>query len=113
MGTLSPIQLVILSLLVIVLLGGYGQLRARSKGDRRPLRQINNPATFFAGMTPTTSLALAGAMLLALSLLVDVYGGDWTTGALSDNLSLGLAGSGGVLVLLSFFVDHRSRNRRS
>ena len=63
-------------------------------------------------MNPTTSLALAGGMLLALSLLVDVYGGDWTTAAISDNLSLGLAGSGGVLVLLSFFTDHRARKRR-
>ena len=112
MGTLNPIHLVILSLLALVLLGGYGQLRARSKGDRRPAGPIN-PAIFFAGMTPTTSLALAGAMLLALSLLIDVYGGDGPTGALSDNISLGLAGSGGVLVLLSFFVDHRSRKRRS
>ena len=62
-------------------------------------------------MNPTTSLALAGAMLLALSLLVDVYGAEWTTSAISDNISLGLAGVGGVLVLLSFFTDHRTRKR--
>jgi hypothetical protein len=107
---LKPIHLMILSLLLLLLLGGYGQIRAGLKRDRRPLRGLSL-RTFFAGMNPTTSLALAGAMLLALSLLVDVYGGDGT-GGLSDALSLGLAGSGGALVLLSFFADHRSRNRR-
>jgi hypothetical protein len=108
---LSPVHLVILSVLALLLLGGYRQFRAGSKREPRSFGGVN-PAAFFAGMNPTTSLALAGAMLLALALLVDVYGADWMTGALSDNLSLGLAGSGGVLVLLSFFVDHRSRNRR-
>ncbi len=111
LGMLKPMHLVIFSLLMLLLLGGYGQLRAGMKRDRRPPRAVNL-ATFFAGMTPTTSLALAGAMLLALSLLVDVYGGDWTTATLSDNLSLGLAGLGGVLTLLSFFVDHRAHKRR-
>ena len=110
-GMLRPIHLVILSLLALVLLGGYGQIRAGMKLGRRSSRAAS-PAAFFAGMNPTTSLALAGGMLLALSLLVDVYGGDWTTAAISDNLSLGLAGSGGVLVLLSFFTDHRARKRR-
>jgi hypothetical protein len=111
MGMPSPFHLLILLLIALLLLGGYRQIRARSRSGRRFFGAVNAMA-FFAGMNPTTSLALSGAMLLALSLLVDVYGADWTSGVLSDNVSLGLAGSGGGLTLLSFFVDHRTRKRR-
>ena len=62
-------------------------------------------------MNPVTSLALAGAMLLALGLLMDVYGPDWAPGALGEDLSLALSGSGALLTLVSFFLDRRSRNR--
>ncbi|MEI9892047.1 MAG: hypothetical protein WDN45_17690 [Caulobacteraceae bacterium] len=108
MGLLRPIHWLILSLVLLLLLGGYGQIRAALAHARRKLDQ----RPFFHGMTPANSLALAGAMLLALSLLVDVYGADLAAGAQSDDVSLGLAGSGGVLVLLSFFLERRSRNRR-
>jgi hypothetical protein len=109
MGAVRPIQWMVLALVVLLLLGGYRQIHAGLNHTRRKLEQ----QPFFRGMNPPTSLALAGAMLLALSLLVDVYAADATPGGEGDDLSLGLAGSGAVLVLLSFFLDRRSRNRKS
>ena len=96
--------LMLLALLAVLLLGGYERIRSGQKAPRRP---------FFEDLDRTTSLALAGAMLLALALLVDVYGADWTTRAIGDDLRLAFAGSGGVLVLISLVLDYRSRNRRS
>jgi len=104
MGSLEPIDGLILALAAVLLLVGYAQIRGVF---RRPTGQ-GARRRFFEGMNPTTSLALAGAMLLALALLVDVY---WEPGSLGENLSLGLAGSGGILTLLSFFLERRSRNR--
>jgi hypothetical protein len=63
-------------------------------------------------MTPVTSLALGGAMLLALGLLVDVYGPDWAPGPLTEDLSLALSGSGGLVTLLALLLDRRSRKRQ-
>ena len=60
-------------------------------------------------MSAVSVLALAGAMLLALALLVDVYSPDWIQGAAGDYLSLGLAGSGAFVVVLSIVLNRRSR----
>jgi hypothetical protein len=107
MGSTGPIQIVILSVIALLLLGGYGQIVAR----RRARAGVKPGGGFFRGMNATTCLALTGAMLLALALLIDVYGSDWTPAGLGDDLSLGLAGSGGILTLLSLFLDRRSRRR--
>ena len=108
MGSLAPIHWMILALIAVLLFAISRQVRAllhrRRKGGAGRRR-------FLDGMTPVTSLALAGAMLLALGLVTDVYGPDWAPGAVGEDLSLALSGSGAVLTLVSFFLDRRSRNR--
>jgi len=112
MAAMTPIHWAILALIALLVLAGYGQIRgalARRLGradSRRPRRR------FFDGMTPVTSLALGGAMLLALGLLVDVYGPDWAPGPLTEDLSLALSGSGGLVTLLALLLDRRSRKRQ-
>src|SRR5665213_4517951 len=95
MAAMTPIHGAILALIALLVLVGYGQIRdalarliGRVADGQKPRRR------FFEGMTPVTSLALGGAMLLALGLLVDVYGPDWTPGPLTEHLSLALSGSG-------------------
>jgi hypothetical protein len=113
MAAMTPIHWAILALIVVLALVGYGQIRSslvrragRQAGDRRPRRR------FFDGMTTVTSLALGGAMLLALGLLVDVYGPDWAPAPLTEDLSLALSGSGGLVTLLALLLDRRSRKRQ-
>lgn len=101
---MADLHWLILALVALLLLAGYGRFHARLKIE---------PRRFFDGMNAATTAALAGAMLLAVSLLIDVYGPDWASPAMSDDLSLALAGSGGLLVLLSLVLDRRSRKRRS
>lgn len=112
MISLTPIHLLILALIVLLVAAGHGQIQrglGRLRGNAGA-RAVRRP--FFDGMNPATSLALAGAMLLALGLLVDVYGPDWAPVSLSEDVSLGLSGSGAILTLLSFYLDRRSRNRQ-
>ena len=107
MGSSTPIHWMILALIAVLVFAISGQIRAllhrRRKGGDRPAGQRR----FLDGMTPVTSFALAGAMLLALGLLTDVY----TPGAVGEDLSLALSGSGAVFTLVSLFLDRRSRNR--
>jgi hypothetical protein len=110
MGSLSPFHLIILSLVALLAVSRFGPIRSWLAGERPP-RTLGKPRRgFFHGMNPTTSLALAGALLLSLALLIDVYG-PWGPGGLSDNLSLGLAGTGGVLTLLSLILNRRTGDR--
>lgn len=113
MAAMTPIHWAILALVVLLVLFGYGQIRAalarwfgREADGRKP------PRRFFDGMTQVTSLALGGAMLLALGLLVDVYGPDWAPSPLTEDLSLVLSGSGGLVTLLALLLDRRSRKRQ-
>jgi hypothetical protein len=112
MAAMTPIHWAVLALIVLLALVGYGQIRSAlarrvgRKADHRPRRR------FFDGMTPVTSLALGGAMLLALGLLVDVYGPDWAPGPLTEDLSLALSGSGGLVTLLALLLDRRARKHQ-
>lgn len=113
MATLTPMHWAILALGALLVLIGCARIRGpRSRRVGRAADNRKGRRRFFEGMTRVTSLALAGAMLMALGLLVDVYGADWASGPLTEDLSLGLSGSGGVLALLSFFLDHRARKRQ-
>ena len=113
MAAMTPIHWAILALIALLVLVGHGQIKgalARRVGripDNRKVRR-----RFFEGMTPVTSLALGGAMLLALGLLVDVYGPDWALGPFTEDLSLALSGSGGLVTLLALLLDRRSRKRQ-
>jgi dipeptide/tripeptide permease len=113
MAAMTPMHWAILALIALLVLIGYGRIRAalsrllgRVADSKRPQRR------FFEGMTAVTSLALGGAMLLALGLLVDVYGPDWAPGAMTENVSLILSGSGGLVTLLALLLDRRSRKRQ-
>jgi hypothetical protein len=71
------------------------------------------PGNFLKGMNRTTSLALTGGLVLALSFLTDVYGDAWGLGAGQTDLVLALAAGGALLVLASIVLDRRStKNRR-
>jgi hypothetical protein len=89
----------VMIMVAIVLFG----VRWRRPAEPRPQRP------FFEGLNLTTGAALAGAMLLALSLLVDVYGSDWALGTVGEDFSLVMAGSGGLLVVLSLIFARRPR----
>lgn len=113
MAAMTPIHWAVLALVALLVLLGYGRIRAaltrwfgRQADSRKP------PRPFFDGMTQVTSLALGGAMLLALGLLVDVYGPDWAPSPLTEDLSLVLSGSGGLVTLLALLLDRRSRKRQ-
>jgi len=109
MGLLSPIHLLILALVLLLLAVGFRQIR----NTLRPRERLGAPPPkFLHGMNAISALALGGAMLLALALLLDVYGADWMPAAIGEDLSLGFAGSGAVLVLAALFLDRRSRGRR-
>lgn len=113
MTSLTPLHWLILALIALLVFAGFEQIRSGLlQGRRKRLPRPPERRRFLEGMSATTSLALAGAMLLALGLLVDVYGPDWTPGAVGENLSLALSGSGAVLTLLSFYLARRSRGRR-
>jgi hypothetical protein len=100
MGAHGSYPWFILITIAIVLFGARWR-RQVEPGPQRP---------FFEGMNLTTGSALAGAMLLALSLLVDVYGPDFRLGTTGDDVSLVMAGSGGLLVILSLIFARRPRD---
>ena len=106
MGSLSPIHLLLMAVVAVLLVGGHRQILKALGASIRPRAA---PRRFFDGMNPVTVLALTGALLLALALLIDVYSPDGAPGAASEDVSLGFAGSGAVLVLVSIFLDRRSR----
>ena len=113
MAAMTPIHWAILALVALLVLAGFGQIRgAVARRIGRPADSRGPRRRFFDGMTPVTSLALGGAMLLALGLLVDVYGPDWALGPLTEDLSLVLSGSGGLVTLLALLMDRRSRKRQ-
>jgi hypothetical protein len=100
MGAHSHFPWYVLIAIAIILFG----VRWRRQAEPPPQRP------FFEGMNLTTGSALAGAMLLALSLLVDVYGADWSLGTTGDDVSLVMAGSGSLLVILSLIFARRPRD---
>ena len=102
MGQIGPIPWLILGAVVLLLFGGSWQGVDRIPRDSR----------FFSGVIRVSAFALSGALLLALSLLIDVYGTQWAPGADSDGLSLGLSAAGGVFVIVSMILDRRSRKDR-
>ncbi len=88
MGAFHPIHWLILAIVVLMLVGGYGAFRAP-----------NAQSGFFKGMTAASALALSGVLFLALALLVGVYGEQSTLGADPIELTAGLAGAGAALMI--------------
>jgi hypothetical protein len=110
MASFGPIDRAILVLIALPLQGEFGPFRQGLKPARLQQRLSMYPKRFFEGMNVVNALALAGAMSLALSLLADAYGADWGLGALTKDISLGLAGWGAGLALASIILQRRSRN---
>ncbi len=100
MNAHGPAPWLLLGLVIALVLGGA----------RRGLFRLGGGGRFFDGMNRITVFALSGAMLLALSLLVDVYGTQQGLGLDPEGVSLALAGAGATLVLLSIVFERRSKN---
>ena len=100
MGPLFPLHWLVLGVIVLLLFAASWRGAAR----------LGHRSRFFEGMNRTSAFALSGAMMLALSLLFDVYGAPLALGADGEDLSLGLAAAGAVFVVVSMILDRRSRN---